>query len=87
MSTSLISDADIGYKRRMRTIVDIHDAQIRDLAALAERVRQPRAVLVREAIDDYLARHRSDTHTEAFGLWGSDGLDGLAYQEKARAEW
>jgi predicted transcriptional regulator len=71
----------------MRTIVDIPDTQVRALAALAERVNLPRAALVREAIADYLARHRHDAQAEAFGLWGGDGPDGLAYQEKVRAEW
>lgn len=71
----------------MRTIIDIPDAVVRDLAALAERLNQPRAALVREAIADYLARHRQTAQTEAFGLWGSDGPDGLAYQQKVRAEW
>ena len=70
----------------MRTIIDIPDTAIRDLAALAERVNQPRAALVREAIADYLARHRV-SEADAFGLWGENALDGLAYQEKVRAEW
>ena len=71
----------------MRTLVDISDSQIRELAELCEQVNRPRAALIRDAIADYLARHRRDGEQAAFGLWGSDGPDGLAYQEKARAEW
>lgn len=70
----------------MRTIIDIPDSAVRELAALAERVNQPRAALVREAIADYLTRHRPND-VAAFGLWGTDGSDGMAYQEKVRAEW
>jgi predicted transcriptional regulator len=71
----------------MRTLVDIPDAQIRALAALCERVNQPRAVVVREAIAEYLARHQYTADGQAFRLWGTEAEDGLAYQEKARAEW
>ena len=70
----------------MRTIIDIPDIAIGDLAALAERLNQPRAALVREAIAEYLTRHRV-SDVDAFGLWGAEAVDGLAYQEKVRAEW
>jgi len=71
----------------MRILVDIPDAQIRALAALCERAKAPRAVIVREAIAEYLARHQPMPEDQAFGLWGPDAEDGVAYQEKARAEW
>ena len=71
----------------MRTIIDIPDAQVQDLAALAARANQPRAALIREAIAEYLARRRQTSRSDAFGLWGSDAPDGLAYQERIRAEW
>jgi hypothetical protein len=72
----------------MRTLIDLPDSQIQALAALCDRVKQPRAALVREAVAEYLQRHRTpQSMDEAFGLWGKDGVDGLEYQEKARAEW
>ena len=71
----------------MRTIIDIPDAQMQDLTSLAARAKQPRAVLVREAIADYLARHAQTSRAGAFGLWGTDVPDGLAYQARIRAEW
>jgi predicted transcriptional regulator len=71
----------------MRTLVDIPDNQIRELAELCEQVNRPRAALIRDAIADYLARHRHHAEQDAFGLWGTDGPDGLAYQQKAREEW
>ncbi len=71
----------------MRTLVDIPDQQIRALAELCERSNRPRAVLIREAIAEYLANHPLPGASEAFGLWGATATDGLKYQKKARAEW
>ena len=71
----------------MRTLIDLPDTQIRALAALCEKVNQPRAALIREAVAEYLDRQAATTAGSAFGLWGSDAADGLAYQEKVRAEW
>jgi predicted transcriptional regulator len=71
----------------MRTLIDIPDAQIEALAALCERVNQPRAAIVREAIAEYIAKRRVAYQPNAFGLWGRDTEDGLAFQAKARAEW
>ena len=71
----------------MKALVDIPDHQVRALAALCERVKQPRAFIIRQAIAEYLARHEHEAAQGAFGLWGADAPDGLAYQEKARAEW
>jgi hypothetical protein len=72
----------------MRTLIDLPDSQIQALAALCDKVKQPRAALIREAVADYLLKHRTQKSIdEAFGLWGSGGMDGLEYQDKARAEW
>jgi metal-responsive CopG/Arc/MetJ family transcriptional regulator len=72
----------------MRTLVDLPDSQIQALAALCDQVKQPRAALIREAVAEYLLKHRAqESVDEAFGLWGSGGVDGLEYQDRARAEW
>jgi predicted transcriptional regulator len=71
----------------MRTLIDMSDAQVDALDALAKRVRQSRAALVRAAIDDYLVRHRREQVEDGFGLWGKRSVDGVAYQEKVRGEW
>jgi predicted transcriptional regulator len=71
----------------MRTLVDIPDAQLGELATLAESLSQPRAAVIRAAISEYLAAHRRPALQDAFGLWGTTAEDGLAYQAKARAEW
>lgn len=75
----------------MRTLVDLTDTQAEILDTSARARKTSRAALIREAIDDYLARHPvTDPKMaleDAFGLWGPDGEDGLAYQERIRAEW
>lgn len=71
----------------MRALVDIEESQIRELDRLARKQRQSRAALIREAVADYLGKHARNTTEDAFGLWGTRAVDGLAYQEKIRSEW
>lgn len=71
----------------MRTLVDISHAQVEALDVLAKREQRSRAALIRAAIDDYLTRHHREQVSDGFGLWGKGGVDGLAYQERARGEW
>jgi metal-responsive CopG/Arc/MetJ family transcriptional regulator len=68
-------------------LVDIGEPQVQELDELAKEVRRSRAALIREAIDDYLAKRRAKRGGDAFGLWGKRKVDGLAYQEKVRREW
>ena len=84
----LIYDIYIIYgPRSMRTLVDLPDTQIQALAVLCEKTGQPRAAIIREAVAEYLARHRPEPAVAAFGLWGGAGIDGLIWQEKVRSEW
>ena len=46
-----------------------------------------RAALIRQAIDDFLAKRQSKPESNAFGLWGKRKVDGLTYQDKVRREW
>jgi predicted transcriptional regulator len=71
----------------MRTLVDLGDTQIQELDELSKEEKRSRAALIREAIDDYLAKRRSKHEGDAFGLWGKRKVDGLVYQEKVRSEW
>jgi metal-responsive CopG/Arc/MetJ family transcriptional regulator len=74
----------------MRTLVDIPDDQIAELAKLAEAEKVSRAELVRRAIADLLASRRKpegDAFAAAFGSWADMEEDGLAYQERLRSEW
>jgi metal-responsive CopG/Arc/MetJ family transcriptional regulator len=74
----------------MRTLVDIPDDQIAELAEIARRESVSRSALVRRAITDMLAARRGkkvDAIDAAFGLWSDMEEDGLAYQERLRSEW
>ena len=71
----------------MRTLVDLGDARIQALDELSKKQKRSRAALIRQAIDDYLGKHRGEGEGDAFGLWGKRKVDGLAYQEKVRREW
>ena len=71
----------------MRTLIDMNDTQVRGLDQLARQERRSRAAVIRAAIDDYLARHRTDEVDGGFGLWGQRKIDGLDFQAKARSEW
>ncbi|MDO9053557.1 MAG: ribbon-helix-helix protein, CopG family [Gallionella sp.] len=70
----------------MRTLVDIPDRQLRDLAAICTSEKISRAELIRQAISSYL-QQKKPTSVDAFGLWKEGGVDGLAYQEQVRSEW
>jgi metal-responsive CopG/Arc/MetJ family transcriptional regulator len=74
----------------MRTLIDIPDDQIAELAKLAETEKVSRAALVRQAITALLASKHSknvDAMDAAFGMWADREEDGLAYQERLRSEW
>ena len=72
----------------MRTLVDIPDDQIDDLAVICEVKKVSRAEVIRQAISFYIGTNKL-APADAFGLWKAKqpNLDGLAYQEQARAEW
>ena len=71
----------------MRTLVDLTDRQVAALDELSKSEERSRAALIRQAIDDYLTKWRSNQESDAFGLWGERKMDGLTYQEKVRDEW
>jgi Ribbon-helix-helix protein, copG family len=88
-SLFLIYDVYIKYSRAaMRTLVDIPDEQIGELAVICEAKQVSRAEVIRQAIAVYIGTNKL-VPADAFGLWKdkSHGLDGLTYQEQARAEW
>jgi predicted transcriptional regulator len=71
----------------MRTLIDLSDPQVAALDELSKAERKSRAAIIRQAIDDYLAKRRSARQEDAFGLWGNRKVDGLAYQRRMRREW
>lgn len=70
----------------MRTLVDITDRQIEELAAICEVKKVSRSELIRQAISYYIERNRPST-TKAFGFWRDRKIDGLDYQKQVRSEW
>jgi metal-responsive CopG/Arc/MetJ family transcriptional regulator len=70
-----------------RILIDLPDAQLSELAALVEAEQRPRAAVIRDAIEAYIASHKRALGTEAFGLWKRKKVDGLQYQQELRSEW
>lgn len=70
----------------MRTIVDIPEHQIEQLAQLGKEQNKSRAELIRQAIAKYLENY-SEQESQVFGIWSNRQEDGLSYQEKLREEW
>ncbi|MFA7270172.1 MAG: ribbon-helix-helix domain-containing protein [Sterolibacterium sp.] len=70
----------------MRTLVDIPEKQIQDLALISKARKLSRSEIIRQAISAYISSHKPGT-TQAFGLWGKRKIDGLAYQDQVRTEW
>jgi predicted transcriptional regulator len=68
-------------------LVDLAESRVVALDRLAKRQDRSRAALIREAVDAYLGRHGLESEDEAFGSWGKDAVDGLAFQERARSDW
>jgi predicted transcriptional regulator len=71
----------------MKIALDIGASRSQALDALAKAEKRSRASIVREALDDHLARRRERAREVAFGLCGDHKIDGLDYQEKIRGTW
>ena len=80
----------------MQILIDIPEEDVAFLDKLSEDRQVPRDELVRTAVSCYVEAQRSLQLTEAerngildeaFGSWASFPEDGLAYQERIRAEW
>jgi len=77
------------YDDVMRTIVELADEQVSDLDAWRRGRGISRAEAIRRAIAALLrsAHVRRDGLALTQGLWAEQGGDGLADQERLRAEW
>ena len=71
----------------MRTVVDLPDDHVRELAELSKCRNQSRASLIREAVAISLRHAGVGSKDKAFGLWQPKGADGVTYQRKVRDEW
>ncbi|WP_152082871.1 ribbon-helix-helix protein, CopG family [Enterobacter oligotrophicus] len=79
---SLLAELDMG-----RILIDLSDDVIQRLDHLKQLRNQPRAELLREAIEQYLDQQSSLVIRDALGLWGNQQEDGLEYERKLREEW
>lgn len=70
----------------MRTLVDLPERDLEQLAALSRSRKTSRAELIRQAVAGYLAQNRAAME-DSFGLWKDRGVDGLKYQDRLREEW
>jgi metal-responsive CopG/Arc/MetJ family transcriptional regulator len=70
-----------------RILVDLPDAQVEELAVIVEAEQRPRAAVIRDAIQAYIAQHKPARGAEVFGLWKDKKVDGLEYQQELRSEW
>ena len=70
-----------------RILVDLSDGQLDALAVIVETQHRPRAAIIRDAIDAYIALNKHRLADDVFGLWKDRTVDGLAYQEELRSEW
>ena len=71
----------------MRTIVDVPDAMLSEVDALAEREHISRAEAVRRALAAYLAARATSRPEAAFGIWKRKKIDPLDYEDSLRGEW
>lgn len=71
----------------MRTIIELPGEQIAALDALCRRHRISRAEAIRRAVARLVAAEGGVSSGEAFGIWRDRAEDGLAYQQRMRAEW
>ena len=79
---SVLAELDMG-----RILIDLSDDVIQRLDNLKQLRNQPRAELLREAIEQYLDQQSSSVIRDALGLWGNQQEDGLEYERKLREEW
>jgi predicted transcriptional regulator len=73
--------------RPMQTVVEIPDALVSKLAELARREGRSEADVVSAAVQSYVEQRTPGGIDPAFGLWRERAAEGLAYQDKLRAEW
>ncbi|MFA1019887.1 ribbon-helix-helix protein, CopG family [Enterobacter sp. SAT-E-asb] len=79
---SVLAELNMG-----RILIDLSDDVLQRLDNLKQLRNQPRAELLREAIEQYLDRQSSSVIRDALGLWGNQQEDGLEYERKLREEW
>ena len=71
----------------MRTIIDLPEEQLQELADICRRDGISRAEAIRQAVALHVQRQRRARPSPAFGLWRARQVDGLAYERRLRREW
>ena len=74
----------------MRTIVNIPDKAIEELAQICKGKKISRAEAIRRAVSDFIDRQTggdADFTEKAFGIWKDKKVDGLCYEDDIRSEW
>lgn len=71
----------------MRTTIEVPDEIIQSLDQVCESEGRSRAVIIREAITEYLCHKTAHRMKAAFGLWEYDPKDGLRCQKKLCSDW
>ena len=70
----------------MRTLVDLPEADLKQLNELGRARKTSRTQLIRLAVTGFLTQTRAGVEA-SFGLWKDRGGDGVAYQDRMRGEW
>jgi len=71
-------------------LLRLSDKQMDELDFIAKAQKKTRTEVIREAIEAYVSRKKSDESDNkkiVFGLWKDRDIDGLEYQERMRSEW
>ena len=74
----------------MRTLVDIPEAKVKSLDALASRRNLSRAELIRRGVDMVLESDRAQTSADVdavFGSWKHLNIDSVEFVRRLRDEW
>lgn len=71
----------------MRILVDVPKPDLELLDEVTKRRAISRAEFIRRAIAASLTPYRRKMNHSGFGAWSKLSEDGLAYQERIRAEW
>ena len=71
----------------MRTIVDLPEQDISDLAEISRREKISRAEAIRRAVRLYVAQLEPAGKQNVFGLWRGRKQDGLRYEDQLRGDW
>lgn len=81
---SMVAERDMG-----RILLDLSDDAIRRLDELKQQRNQPRAELLREAVEMYLEKQNQAEQAiaDALGIWQACEEDGVEFERKLREEW